>query len=300
MTPPTIAIFSPGAMGAAVAKRLTTTSPGLTVLTDLTHRSPASRKRAEDAGMQDASLARIVTQAAWVLSIMPPSEAEAFAKGVKAAYDETSEKRKLVFVDCNAVNPDTVKRIAGIFSGSPVAFVDAGIIGGPPSEGYDPVFYASANPQDDAVLSAFEGLGEYGLKISALRGEGAGVGDASALKMSYAGITKGTIGLFTTMILAAHASSPTTATALMHELAASQPFFLKRITTSVPGMLPKAYRWVGEMDEISEFVGGEQGKVHEGLARVYERVEGSLKGDGQDVEVLKKFVEDAKKVVEGK
>lgn len=53
----------------------------------------------------------------------------------------------------------------------------------------------------------------------------------------------------------------------MHELASSQPFFLQRITTSIPGMLPKAYRWVGE------------GKIHEGMARLYERIEGSVEGD---------------------
>lgn len=59
-----------------------------------------------------------------------------------------------------------------------------GIIGGPPHEGYDPVFYASAD--DGAALEEFQSLGQYGLKISPLTGEGVGVGDASALKMSYA------------------------------------------------------------------------------------------------------------------
>lgn len=99
---------------------------------------------------------------------------------------------------------------------------------------------------------------------------------------------------------AAHASSPATAQALLHELADSQPMFLKRITTSVPGMLPKAYRWVGEMEEISQFVGGGPGNIHEGMARLYERIENSVKeGEegGEDVKVLKKFVEDAKQVI---
>jgi len=303
MALPTIAVVAPGAMGAAVGNRLTSTTPGLTVLTDLTSRSASSRQRAHDAAMKDVPLSEIAREADWVLSIMPPSEAEAFAHRLKAAYDaQPLRETKIVFADCNAVNPDTVKRIAAVFSSSPISFVDAGIIGGPPSDGYDPVFYASVDPADDEVLTMFEGLSKYGLKVSALRGEGAGVGDASALKMSYAGITKGTIGLFTTMILAAHASSPATANALIHELASSQPFFLKRITTAVPGMLPKAYRWVGEMEEISQFVGGGEGKIHEGLARLYERVESSRQheeGGGSDVQVLKKFVEDAKKVIDG-
>lgn len=70
-------------------------------------------------------------------------------------------------------------------------------------------------------------------------------------------------------------------------------------------MLPKAYRWVGEMEEISQFVGSGEGKIHEGLARTYERVEKSLNAGqgeaaGEDVRVLKKFAEDAKKVIEEK
>lgn len=183
---PIIAIIAPGAMGAAVAKRLTTA--GLTVLTNLTNRSPATRKRAQDAGMQDASLVDIARRARWVLSILPPSEALGFAEKFREAYDgaEAKEERKIVFADCNAVNPETVKRIAALFAGSPIGFVDAGIIGGPPQEGYDPVFYASVDPQHDHLLNEFRALSEYGLKVSPLRGEGAGIGDASALKMSYA------------------------------------------------------------------------------------------------------------------
>ena len=49
-------------------------------------------------------------------------------------------------------------------------------------------------------------------------------------------------------------------------------------------------------------MGGGPGKIHEGMARLYERIEGSLReeGGGDDVKVLKKFVEDAKKVIESK
>lgn len=181
---PVIAIIAPGAMGSAVAKRLTTA--GLTVLTNLDGRSPASRSRAHDAGMQDVPLSDIPLKANWVLSILPPSDAVAFAQKLKDAYSQLTVNRPLAFADCNAVSPGTVKRIAQTFVGTTISFVDAGIIGGPPKGEYDPVFYASANPEDLSVLDEFVGLSKYGLKVSALRGEGAGVGDASALKMSYA------------------------------------------------------------------------------------------------------------------
>ncbi|KAF8828813.1 hypothetical protein HHX47_DHR3000364 [Lentinula edodes] len=138
-------------------------------------------------------------------------------------------------------------------SSSAIGFIDSGIIGGPPQDAYNPTFYASADDKD--ILLKFGRLSNFGLKISLLE-EGAGIGDASALKMSYAGMTKGTTALFTTMILAAHASSPATAEALLHELSDSQPEFLRRITRTIPPMLPKAYRWVGEMEEIGSFPSG--------------------------------------------
>ena len=71
-----------------------------------------------------------------------------------------------------------------------VAFVDGGIIGGPPArapDGYSPAIYASAAPADSSALSAFVALKDFGgLRFTAVEGEGAGVGAASALKMSYA------------------------------------------------------------------------------------------------------------------
>lgn len=113
--------------------------------------------------------------------------------------------------------------------------------------------------------------------------------------MSYAGITKGTTGLFTAMILAAHRASPATADALLHELHESQPVLLKRIARVVPPMVPKAYRWVGEMTEIAGFVGEGEGDIYHGLSQLYSGIEESGKTDGKDLEVLAKFVAEAKK-----
>ncbi|KAJ7128941.1 6-phosphogluconate dehydrogenase C-terminal domain-like protein [Mycena crocata] len=290
----TIAIVAAGAMGAAVGRVFT--RAGVTVLTNLDNRSEATRQRAREAGMRDATFKDIGATADWILSILPPSDA--FALAEKFLQESATSTRLAgtpapVFVDCNAVNPATVHRIAALFKDSPSRFIDAAIIGGPPRDGYTPTFYASSS--EDSLLDSFVALSKYGLKISALKGEGAGVGDASALKMSYAGITKGTTGLFTTMILAAHQSSPATADALLHELHASQPALLKRISGVIPPMVPKAYRWVGEMTEIAEFVGKGEGAIYEGLSEIYGRIERSEKGDGKDIAVLEKFVDEAKK-----
>ena len=187
--PPTIGIVAAGAMGSAIAHKLIQTG-SCTILTNLDGRSDATRKRAHEAGMEDVPLVDMTRQAKWVLSILPPRDAFAFAERLLDAErlnDGARDRGPLVFVDCNAVNPQTVKRIAGLFVGSPrVKFIDAGIIGGPPKAGYDPTFYASVDVGDTGILDEFVRLSEYGLKIKPLTGEDAGIGDASALKMSYA------------------------------------------------------------------------------------------------------------------
>ncbi|KAG2358932.1 6-phosphogluconate dehydrogenase C-terminal domain-like protein [Suillus spraguei] len=256
-TAPRLAVISAGVMGAAVAKRLT--SFGCTVYTNLEGRSEATRKRAQDAGMIELSVNELVLKSDWILSILPPRDALSFAEKIQEVAARSALPSPRTFVDCNAVRTN-------------VGFVDASIIGWPPKDDYNPTFYAIP-----------------------LKGECVGVGDASALKMSHAGISKGTAGLYTTMVLAAHASSPATADALMRELQISQPILLDRLVNDVPPMIPKAYRWIREMEEIADFVGGSEGDVYRGIAKVYERVEKSIAGDQEDIETLMNFVEKAKK-----
>ncbi len=92
-------------------------------------------------------------------------------------------------------------------------FVDGGIIGGPPKgDARGPTFYVSG-----PFGGSIDTLARHGLVMRALDG---GIGAASALKMSYAGITKGIVALGACMILAAERSG--VAAALREELAASQ------------------------------------------------------------------------------
>ncbi|KAF7984268.1 hypothetical protein HWV62_16116 [Athelia sp. TMB] len=305
---PCIAIISAGAMGAAVAAVLT--ARGCTVLTDLAGRSADTRRRAAEAGMQDAPLREIAARARWVLSILPPGSAERFADEFLAA----AEGAGAVFVDCNAVNPATAQRIAARFSGVGVPFLDGCITGWPPRGEYRPTFYASAAPRDANLLKEFDALNEWGLPVKLLEGEGVSVGAASALKMSYAvGYPEGHDGPMDDYDprcgvsylkglrahlprTAAHDASPATAEALMQELHASQPAVLKKIIWAIPDMLPKAYRWVHEMEEIAEFVGEDEREIYDGMSKVFARVEYSRRGDRRDVAVLEKFVEDAKRL----
>src|ERR1700689_1923693 len=127
MMTPVIAIIAPGAMGAAVGKRLT--DNGLKVLTSLKDRSAETAARAKAAGMAAGSDNQIAG-ADFILSILPPGDALSLAQRFAPAL--TASNAKPVYVDCNAINPKTVEKVAAAIAPTECPFVDAGIIGQPP------------------------------------------------------------------------------------------------------------------------------------------------------------------------
>jgi hypothetical protein len=96
------------------------------------------------------------------------------------------------------------------------------------------------------------------------------VGAASALKMSYAGITKGTTAIASAMLLGAARFG--CSEALIAELTESQPEMLARFREGIPRMYDKAYRWVAEMEEISDFLGANPPSrdIYAAIARLYD------------------------------
>ena len=275
---PVVAVIAPGMMGAAVGKRLT--DHGLKVLTSLQGRSAETRERAQAAGMVAASDEEIAATD-FILSILPPGDAVALAQRFAAALSASNSKP--VYVDCNAVSPSTVERIAAAIAPTGSAFVDAGIIGAPPKPNdAGPRFYASG---PDAPR--FATLKDFGLDIRVLGGP---MSTASALKMSYAGITKGTQALGAAMLLAATRGG--TADALFAELQGSQPQMLAWLKRSLELMPPKAYRWVAEMHEIADFV-GEDPAGHElylGAAHFYEQIARDFEDERNEVSALEAFL----------
>ena len=278
---PVVAVIAAGGMGAAVGARLC--ENGIRVLTSLDGRSAASAARAKAAGMIAASDPEIAA-ADIVLSIVPPGEALPLAQKLAPALNAANKKP--VYADCNAVNPDTVKRIAAVIAQAGCSFVDAGIIGGPPRAGYNgPSFYVSG---EDA--GKIEPLNELGLVIRRMDGP---IGAASAIKMSFGGITKGLIAIGSAMVLAAHRAG--VSEALHAELAASQPAVLAYLTRMVPDMFPKAYRWVAEMEEIAGFTGSDaEREMYEAIATLYERLAQDQAGAKDEISALAGFFPKAK------
>ncbi|KAJ6449754.1 hypothetical protein C8R45DRAFT_1084131 [Mycena sanguinolenta] len=257
----TLAVVAPGAMGAAIAARLSASGAG-TILTNLDDRSEATIQRAHASGMQHASWSEIALRARYIYSIVPPKDALAIAQSIIAVHAAVAHERSapLVFVDCNAVNPESMKRMAALFDGTGITLLDGVVIGIPPTAEFNPAIYVSADPKDVVALDEFTRVSiGFGLNVRPLKGEGAGIGDASAVKMAHSGIVKGTIGLFTTMILAANAASSSTASGLAHALDFSQPGLSDVLIRLLPEALPKAYRFVAEMEQVGGFVAAHSG-----------------------------------------
>jgi putative dehydrogenase len=275
---PVVAVIAPGMMGAAVGKRLV--DNGVKVLTSLKGRSAETATRAKAAGMAAAGDEEIAA-CDFILSILPPGDAVALAERFQPALKASNAKP--VYVDCNAINPKTVDRVAAVIAPTDCPFVDSGIIGSPPKPGdAGPRFYASG-----PAAPRFATLRQYGLDVRVLDGA---MSAASALKMSYAGITKGTQAIGAAMMLAATRAG--SADALFAELSSSQKDMFAWFKRGLALMPPKAYRWVAEMHEIAGFVGEDPTahELYEGAAHFYERIAEDFDGDKKDVTALTEFL----------
>jgi len=243
-----IAVVSMGEMGSGIAGRLV--ENGARVLTSLEGRSAASVSRAQAAGVEIFDDAEMIEQAELVLSIMPPSATgttvERFLPLIKRSQG------KPMFLECNAIAPQTVIALSKPFAEQGLRFGDAAIIGpSPKTRGTGPRFYMSGPVREEAEL-----LRSFGLDTRVLSDA---LGDASALKMAYAGINKGFQAIGAAMVLGAVRNGA--AGSLVAELKDSQPELYAWLSKMLPAMYSKAYRWEDEMREIAKFLEPERGAV---------------------------------------
>ncbi len=259
----TVGLLSPGDMGHSIGNVLR--HGGLRVITCLQGRSGRSAELAKEAGIEDvADDATLVREADLLLSVLPPDRALQVAERAAAAV--RAGGTDLLFADCNAISPESAKRIASIVEPAGIRMVDVGIIGNPPKPGPQTTrLYASGQYAEE-----FAELTEFGLDVRVM---GDKIGQASGIKMCYASLTKGLTALGTELLTAARlleVEEP-----LLTELETSQPMLFGWLGKMMPGMPPKAYRWVGEMLEIAatfEDVGMTP-NILKGAADMYELIE---------------------------
>ena len=262
-----VGLMSPGDMGQAVAIQIK--AKGLNVYSALEHRSERTRGLAREAGITDVgTLTRLVSECDVVLSIMDPGAAVDFAREVSAALRTSG--RRILIVDCNAIAPETAREIATLVEQAGGRFLDASIIGSPPRGSGIANLYVSGPGASD-----LEQLAGPQLLVHPI---GEGLTDASALKMCYGALTKGTQALWLEVLIAAERLG--IAGILDQELQQSQASRYSWALSQFPALTPKAYRWVPEMLEVSKTVGsvGVSPKMFQGAADVYHFVAATALG----------------------
>jgi 3-hydroxyisobutyrate dehydrogenase-like beta-hydroxyacid dehydrogenase len=250
-----IGLLHPGEMGAAVGQCLT--GAGHEVLWASEGRGPQTAARARAAGLADAgTAAEIAERADVILSICPSHAALDVAWAVQGFGG--------LFVDANAIAPATAREIAGMICDGGGSYVDAGIIGLPPVAAGSTRLYLSG-PDAAVVRALFAGT-----SVDARIADG-GLTAASAIKMAYAGWTKGTAALL--LALRALARSEGVEDTLLAEWALSQPQLAERSRGAAQSAMAKGWRWVAEMEEIAASLAaaGLPDGFHQAAAEVFRR-----------------------------
>jgi Domain of unknown function (DUF1932) len=238
-----VGLLHPGAMGAALGDALL--AGGHEVLWASEGRSAETRARA--AGFRDAgTVAALAAKSDILLSVCPPH----------AAVDVAAETEGFdgLYVDANAVSPDTACEVAGLHA----RFVDGGIVGPPPRDLGTTRLYLSGD-EAPGVAGLFDGS-IVGTRL---------VADASALKMTYAAWSKGTAALLLAIRDVARANGVWDD--LEAEWRESAPDLPARLDAAERSAAAKGWRWIGEMEEIADTfaaAGAPEG-FHRAAAEVY-------------------------------
>ncbi|HEY7601265.1 MAG TPA: DUF1932 domain-containing protein [Methylomirabilota bacterium] len=254
----TVGLLHPGEMGAVVGACLH--AAGVRVVWASAGRSQSTSRRAASVGLEDlGSPASVVQASDVILSVCPPGAATDVARLVAAA------RFAGLYVDANAVAPATARAVGEIVGATGADLVDGGIVGPPPRQAGTTRLYLSG-PRAGEVADLFKGSA---LEAIVMPGD---VGAASALKMAYAAWTKGSSALL--LAVRALAIREGVDPALRAEWERSQPGLEARSEAAVGANAPKAWRFVGEMEEIARTfaAAGLPAGFHEACARIYERM----------------------------
>jgi len=250
-----IGLLHPGEMGAAVGRCLT--GLGHEVLWAAEGRGPQTAARARAAGLTDAgTVAGLARRAEVIISVCPPHAALDVAWAVHGFSG--------VYVDANAISPGTAGEAAQMITESGGRYVDGGIIGAPPAvPGTTRLYLSGAGAGQVAGLFAGTPLEARVISGSATA--------ASAVKMAYAGWTKGSAALL--LGLRALAREQGVEDALLAEWELSLPDLTGRSEGAARSALTKGWRWVAEMEEIAATMSaaGLPDGFHQAAAEIFRR-----------------------------
>ncbi|MEO8609396.1 MAG: DUF1932 domain-containing protein [Chloroflexota bacterium] len=258
MTQQNVGILNPGDMGISVAATLK--NSGHAVYWASEGRSSQTRARAEQHGLIDAdSLTKICETCAVIVSVVPPDSAETLAAQV------ISHGFKGLFIDANAISPQKAQQIGEVMNAAGASFVDGGIIGGPAWKPNTTWLYLSGERADQAA--DYFAAGPLETRVI-----GDSIGKASALKICFAAYTKGTTALLSAVLAAAE--SLDVRAELEGQWSQNGSNFAEQSANSVRNVTAKAWRFVGEMDEIAATFAdaGLPDEFHRAAADIYRRM----------------------------
>ncbi len=256
-----IGILSPGDMGQAVAQTLI--MQGRKVYCALDGRSSRTKSLAASAGLEDCGdIGQLVNQCELIISIMNPGAA--LDNAIATVEAMHTKKKYPLYIDCNAIAPQTMQKIANLIHQAGGQCLDGGIIGPPPRGKASMRLYVSGPNAD--LINAFNC---DAIKVRVISDN---IGDASALKMCYASFTKGAMALGMEMLIAARKMGVDQA--LDQELKESAADNRQWILSRSVVMPPKAHRWVPEMQEIAKTFSdiGLTPKILLGASDMYEMI----------------------------
>ncbi len=275
-----IGFLHPGAMGISLAASVQNSGHEAYWISD--GRSAATHKRAEEHGLIDTGVLAHLTQICEVvISICPPHAAVDVAQSVAALSFQG------LYLDANAIAPQTSIRIQEIVERAGARYVDGSVIGGPAWEKGNTWLHLSGGyAQEIAVL--FES-GPLEINIT-----GEEIGKASALKMAYAAYSKGTTALLAAIL--ALAENFDVRESLEAEWAKDDPTFVEQAHKRTQRVTAKAWRFAGEMDEIAKTFAeaGLPSGFHGAAGYIYRRMAEfkDAKKEPELEEVLKKLLAD--------
>jgi len=250
-----ITVFHPGAMGSRLAGELV--SAGHTVNWVPEGRSQATVDRAEAAGLVGLPFAEALAGAEVVLCSCAPQGAVEIARQVGSAGFTG------LYVEANPLSPTSLRAAEDAVPGA--TFVDAGVVGPPPSGGSSPTHLMLAGAAADDVAKLWAGTAVTPRVV------GAEPGAASAAKSAYALYNKGKAALAVLAFQLAEKHGVTDALVAQQVRADAGSLRDPHLPEQLRSV---AWRWGPEFDELAETLddAGLEGDAARALRQVWTKL----------------------------
>ena len=254
-----VGVLHPGEMGVTVLESLVENDVSATWVKG--GRSESTVRRASSIPSVD-TLEELIHSVGIIMSVCPPSAALEVARNI------SDKGFKGIYVDANAISPLESRKVSELFG---AAFVDGGIIGPPAKEAGTTRIYLSGMRSRE-VVDLFE-IGPFEAIALSDSSDPEEITAASALKMAYAGFSKGSSALL--LAVNAFARKSGVLEALHKEWEISAPGLVRRSQNTAVSISRKAWRFGAEMDFISESFDEKNlpPEFHQGASALYRALE---------------------------